>query len=187
MWGAVYQSHLSKLVILQKRVVRVIHGVPPRTHTEPLFLELNVLKVNNLYKYSIALFMYKLNSSELSDIFPMFLHNYEIHDYETRQLKQFHIPMCHTNLTKMSIKYQGPLIRNDISSNVDVDCSIGTSKKRAKLYFAGDYVWVSHENWHRYLVFYMQSNWLCRLHGSYFCCCCDILYFLSKHSSYVRL
>ena len=126
--------------MLQKKIVRIIHGVPPRTHTEPLFLVLNVLKVSNLYRYNIALFMYKLNNSMLPDIFPMFVHNYEIHNYETRQLKQFHIPMCHTNLTKMFIKYQGPLIWNDISSNVVANCSIGTFKKRAKTYFAGDYV-----------------------------------------------
>ena len=84
--------------------------------------------------------MYKLNNSMLPDTFPMFVHNYEIHNYEARQLKQFHIPMCHINLTKMSIKYQGPLIWNDISSNVEVNCSIGAFKKRAKTYFAGDYV-----------------------------------------------
>ena len=48
--------------------------------------------------------------------------------------------MCHTNLKKMSIKYQEPLIWNDISSNVVVNCSIGTFKKRAKTYFAGDIV-----------------------------------------------
>ena len=139
-WGATYQSHLSKLMILQKKIVRIIHGVPPRTHTEPLFLVFNVLKVSNLYRYNIAFFMYKLNNSVLPDIFPMFIHNYENHNYETRQLKQFHILMCHANLTNISIKYQGPLVWNDISSNVDVNCCIGTFKKRAKTYFAGDYV-----------------------------------------------
>ena len=80
-WGSTYQSHLSQLVILQKKIVRIILGVPPRTHTDPLFSELNILKVSNLYKYSIALFMYKLNYSKLPDIFPMFVQNYEIHNY----------------------------------------------------------------------------------------------------------
>ena len=72
-WGSTYQGHLSKLVILQKKIVRIIGGVPPRTHTEPLFSDLNISKVSNLYKYSIVLFMYKLNYSKLSDIFPMFV------------------------------------------------------------------------------------------------------------------
>ena len=70
----------------------------------------------------------------------MFLHYYENHNYESRQLKQFHIPLCQTDLTKTTIKYQGPLIWNDISTNVEVNCSIGTFKKRAKTFFAGDCV-----------------------------------------------
>ena len=53
--GATYQSHLSTLMILQKKMVGIIHGVPPRTHWELLFLVLNVLKVINLYRYNIAL------------------------------------------------------------------------------------------------------------------------------------
>ena len=64
----------------------------------------------------------------------MFVHHHEIHNYETRQLLQLHIPMFHTNLIKMSIEYQGPLIWNEISSNIDVTCSIGTFKKRASLF-----------------------------------------------------
>ena len=53
--------------------------------------------------------MYRLNNSKSPDIFPLFVHNYEIHNYETRQLKHFHLPPCRTNLSKMSIKYQGPI------------------------------------------------------------------------------
>ena len=32
-WGSTYQSHLSKLIILQKTIVRINQGVQPRTHT----------------------------------------------------------------------------------------------------------------------------------------------------------
>ena len=135
MWGSTYQSHLSKLIILQKKIVRIIQGVPPRTHTEPLFSELNILKVSNFYKYNIALFMYKLNCSKLPDKFPMFVHNHEIHNYEARQSDHFHIPKCRTNLSKMSIKYQGPIIWNEIYSNIDIDCSVGIFKEtRKKVY-----------------------------------------------------
>ena len=149
-------------------------------------LVLNVLKVSILYRYNIALFMYKLNNSVLPDIFPMFVHNYEINNYETRQLKQFHIPMCHTNLTKMFIKYQGPVIWNDISSNVEVNCFIGTFKNVQKLILLVIIskcpitinVVIS------YCVWNHQIDYLCRLHGSYFCCCCDMLYLLSKDSLY---
>ena len=77
--------------------------------------------------------MYKLNLQQLPDIFPMFVHNNEIHDYETRQTKHYHIPICRTNLMMMSIKYQGPVIWNDLYSNINVDCSIGTLKKTCEI------------------------------------------------------
>ena len=91
-WGSTYQSHLSKLVILQKKIVRIIHGVPSRTHTEPLFSELNILKVSNLYIYNIALFMYNLNYSKLPDIFPMFVHNLKFinMNYNNWNISTFH-------------------------------------------------------------------------------------------------
>ena len=177
-WGSKCQSHLSKLVILQINIVRIIHGVPPRTHTEPLFSELNTSKVRNLYKYSIALFMYKLKYFKLPDIFPMFVHNYEIHNYETRQLKHFHLPPCRTNFSKMSIEYQGPIIWNEISSNVDIDCSIGTFKKRAKMYI-NDHVLILHKEYCLTLsrFFYLGYSYVvrhCGLYDSLWLLCCVV-------------
>ena len=145
-WHIVYKCGALHIKVIwvnwsyYRKRVRISQGVPPRTHTEPLFSELNILKATNLYKYSIALFMYKLNCSKLPGIFPMFVLNHEIHKYETRQSDHFHIPTCRTNLSRMSIKYQGPIIWNEISSNIDIDCSIGTFKKRAKRYISGDHV-----------------------------------------------
>ena len=55
MWGSTYQSHFGKLIIKQKKIVRMIQGGPP--HTKPLFLELYILKVSSLYKYSIAFYV----------------------------------------------------------------------------------------------------------------------------------
>ena len=91
--------------------------------------------------------MYKLNWSKLLDIFHMFVYNHEIHKYETRQSYHFHIPTCRTNLSKMSIKYQGPVIWNELSANIDIDCSIGTFKKRAKRYISGDHVSIWYEEY----------------------------------------
>ena len=53
----------------EKQIVRIIHDVPPRTHTEPLFSEFDILTGSNLIKCSIALPMYKLNYSKLPDMF----------------------------------------------------------------------------------------------------------------------
>ena len=41
-WGKTYQSNLDCIVKLQKRVIRLLDGVHPLTHTEPIFFRLKI-------------------------------------------------------------------------------------------------------------------------------------------------
>ena len=135
-WGSAYETHLRKLKILQKKVIRIISGVPPRSHTDPLFSDLKILKFNNLYRYYVALFMYKLTLGKLPNIFPMFVLNSHVHEHGTRQAHHYHLPPCRTNLIKMSLSFQGPQIWNELVLNIDVDCAVSTFKNRLKMYIA---------------------------------------------------
>ena len=45
MWGNTYLSYLVKLFLKQMKIVRIIHGVRPRTHTKPLFEDAKILDV----------------------------------------------------------------------------------------------------------------------------------------------
>ena len=49
-WGLAGPSKLKKLHILQKRIVRIICGVPRLTATTDLFRELNILNIYNMNK-----------------------------------------------------------------------------------------------------------------------------------------
>ena len=49
-WGLSCQSYMNALVKLQKRAIRIISGVHPRTHTDPLFTELKLLKCDEINK-----------------------------------------------------------------------------------------------------------------------------------------
>ena len=75
-------------------------------HAEPLFWGLNILKASNLYEYGIAPSCTNWINLRCLTYYPC-LHT--INNQETRQLKLFHIPICHTNLTKITIKYPRPL------------------------------------------------------------------------------
>ena len=59
-WGAASAVHLNKIHVLQKKIVRIISGVKPRTHSSPLFIKLNILNIHQIYQYFIGVFMYKL-------------------------------------------------------------------------------------------------------------------------------
>ena len=52
-WGLSCQSYMNALVKLQKRAIRIIPGVHPITHTDPLFTKLkllsNVMKLTNTW------------------------------------------------------------------------------------------------------------------------------------------
>ena len=53
-WGATYNKYIDKLFLLQKKIIRIICGVPRLTHTEPLFIENNIMKVDDLYVYNVT-------------------------------------------------------------------------------------------------------------------------------------
>ena len=57
-WGNTYLSTLEPLIILQKRAIRTITFSKPDEQSEPLFKELEILKLTALVILHNALFMY---------------------------------------------------------------------------------------------------------------------------------
>ena len=114
-WGKTYISNCNKLVLLQKRLIRIISGSSYLAHTAPLYKEINLLKLDEIYQYMTLLFMYKYHNKMLPKAFnDMFILNSSIHSYGTRQLHHYNLPYCRTNLTKQTIKFTGPAIWNSL-------------------------------------------------------------------------
>ena len=65
---------------LQKTFVRIITGSHPYSHADPLFAELGILKVDDLYNHNVRVFSYKLHKkllpSGISSMFPEISHGY---------------------------------------------------------------------------------------------------------------
>ena len=131
-WGSTYQTHLNKLYLLQKRVVRIIAGVKRRTHCKPFFDSLGILSLSNIFRYNVSLFMYKFYHEMLPRIYNIFQKNSDVHDYNTRQSEMLHLPKPNTEYGKPSFRYRGALIWNDILEKLDVNIKIGTVKKNLK-------------------------------------------------------
>ena len=64
-WG----SQIDELFLLQKRAIRNISKSNFRAHTEPLFKEHNLLKVNDIYHMAILKFYSKLVNDNLPNYF----------------------------------------------------------------------------------------------------------------------
>ena len=134
-WATTAAVHLQRLYVLQKKIICIICGVHPRTHTEPLYKTLNILNVDQIRDYSIALFMYKLTNCMLPSIFEnMIIQTSDVHNYSTRQADLLYIPFASTKRTQRTIKHFGAELWNSLCNVLDIDCAISTFKQRLKIF-----------------------------------------------------
>ena len=62
-WGQAGTKYLNKILILQKRALRLLFFADVRDHAMPLFLEANVLPITFLYHECVASLMFDTNSN----------------------------------------------------------------------------------------------------------------------------
>ena len=99
--GATFLYNIEILNRLQKKVIRMICSETKYAHTEPLFKELKILDITNIYIYNylVGQFMYRYHNNLLPDLFDSyFTNNRTTHYYETTQRNFFRIPEYKTNL-----------------------------------------------------------------------------------------
>jgi hypothetical protein len=92
-WGSSdpRKTYLQPLIKAQKRIIRLIRKVPPRTHTKPIITQLNILNVTNLYTLRVCAemhpFIYPPNRPEHN-------HHYTpisaVHNHRTRYAAASH-------------------------------------------------------------------------------------------------
>ena len=75
-WGPTYQTNLNRIVLLQKRVIRVVNKDKFDAHTEPIFNELKILTVEKIYKYHLGQFMYLYQNNLLPKVFDGFFYSF---------------------------------------------------------------------------------------------------------------
>jgi len=54
-WGNAADTHLNKILVIQKKIVRIIYKKPPTEHTVPLFQKACILPIKQLYTLRICL------------------------------------------------------------------------------------------------------------------------------------
>ena len=67
---------------VQKRAIRTICKLKYRDHTEPLFKKENILKVNDVFKLHVNLFMYDYRQNHLPESF----NNFSLITYKETQI-----------------------------------------------------------------------------------------------------
>ena len=85
LWANTYSSCLNKLRILQKKAIRLITQSQYLAHTDPLFSKLKLLKLDDLYKHQLGIYMYKSAKGLLPDsMSSMVIPIENVHNYNLR-------------------------------------------------------------------------------------------------------
>ena len=111
----------GRLAKLQKRAVRIITNSKYNAHTEPLFKDLHLLKITDIFDVQCMKFWYKFSNNTLPNYFTMFQYNSSLYETETRNHDRMHVFPTRTfgarnvfrhRLPELVYQFPADLIRN---------------------------------------------------------------------------
>src|SRR6218665_4045633 len=84
-WASNYESRIKRLTLLQKKMIQIVAGDSFYAHMENRFIELGIIKFENINTYLMGLFVYK----SICKILPPSAQNYftervDVHEHFTR-------------------------------------------------------------------------------------------------------
>ena len=143
-WGSAGESQLNRVLLLQKRVVRLILYKDKRQSdyslpsSEPLFKHLKIMTIHNIFKLRILNFVFKSLTKQCPTQFhTWFLQSSRIHNHNTRSSdnNNLFIPQIRTTFYgKKSIKYMGPKIWNELPNTIKLIATNNTFVSKLKLH-----------------------------------------------------
>ena len=120
-WGAAAQTVLAPIKVLQNRAVRFISKTSRYTRLDITYLNLRLLKFNDIYNLSLAQFMYNYNLGTLPPFFLNYIqsvsssHNYPTHFATANSFRPLR---CKKAITQRSIRFKGPSHWNPLPPQV---------------------------------------------------------------------
>ena len=118
-WGGTSKTSLQPLLIKQKIVIKTMLWKKYTTPSSPLFHQLGLLKLPEIYDLQIGTLMFnKIRNNTTQHISSLS----EIHSHNTRSSNQlnYFIPSVSSNLGKTSFKYYGPIVWNSLPNEIKV-------------------------------------------------------------------
>ena len=122
-YGNTRANHLSKLLLLNNRLLHILQHKPFEMHTTDLYNTFFTIALQLLHSYQILVFMHRYvhHRNELPVIFSTYFEEKQcIHHHNTRHKHDFHTGthLVHTEFGKRSIKYKGCKVWNNLPVDI---------------------------------------------------------------------
>ena len=122
-WGSAYPTHLDPLIIQHKRTIRTICDAGYRDHTDPLYKKLGILKVEDVHKLQLLVYMHRDCSKG----------NYgPTHNLNTRNRNLARPSDFFKSGTRHAVSYAGPEAWNSLPQSLREIRSVSSFKKSVK-------------------------------------------------------
>ena len=137
-WGLTYDIHIKPIYLLQKKVVRAIAFQKFTSPSSPIFSDLKILKLYDLFDLKLLTFVYE----SVNRLSPPHFHNFfttlsDVHQYDTRQAREGGIFMTQPNTLQYglrSVRYAGAKSWNSIPFNIKQSPSVTSFRRQLKLF-----------------------------------------------------
>ena len=134
-WGHNYPTNLEKLVLVQKKLVRIITNSPFRAHSEPLLYANKMLTVTDVNEYVVGMFMYQWVNGTLPQIFKNFYqYRRDCHEHVTRNVDDLHVLFGRLDIWRFSLKLYGAKLWNSFPCHIKSSTSLPIFKQNIKNY-----------------------------------------------------
>ena len=118
-WGNAGPTLLKKLIVQQKKAIRLIHKVPYNTTSMPLFTRSRILPLRQITKLQIAQILHQLHNRTLPPLIAAcFTRHAVTHPHHLRRTAPFRIPLANSTSTHQSILNNAHQISRNIPPNL---------------------------------------------------------------------
>ena len=137
-WGLTYETHINPVFLLQKRAVRAISFEHYTASSTPIFSDLKILKLQDLFHLKLLSFVYEC----VNKISPSCFHSFfelvgSVHQYGTRQVIKSNIFLTQKNTLQYglrSVRYCGAKCWNNIPVDIKQSPSVSSFRQKIKAF-----------------------------------------------------
>ncbi|KAK2192589.1 hypothetical protein NP493_26g03050 [Ridgeia piscesae] len=116
-WGNTYVTNIQCIILIQKRVIRLIHGANRWDHTNNLFYEYRILKFNYIVELKTFIFMFDAYHNVLPyDLQQLFIKYIPL--YSARRTHKFIRENVRINMTAITIPVLGVKLWNSLNESL---------------------------------------------------------------------
>ena len=133
-WGGSNMTTINCLFLCQKRFARIATNSDYRAHSYPLFKDLKMLTVFDMFKVNQCEFLYNIDSYK--SVFPdLFSKHTDIHNYNTRNKSKYIKPLTKTSYGQKRISFTATTEWNQVPFDIKQSKSAKELKNRLKKYY----------------------------------------------------